>query len=96
MLGKYKCAVANEGELVIVDIYPNPVVDNIYLQVTSTRDKEIEMAIYNSIGQVVLSYNLEFYPPIKDYTINVGDLARGIYYLRISQRQEIYVAKFLK
>ena len=96
VLGKYKCAVANEGELVIVDIYPNPVVDNIYLQVTSTREKEIEMAIYNSIGQVVLSYNLEFYPPIKDYIINVGDLARGIYYLRISQRQEIYVAKFLK
>jgi para-nitrobenzyl esterase len=96
VLGKYKCAVANEGELVIVDIYPNPVIDNIYLQVTSTRDKEIEMAIYNELGQAVLSYNLEFHPPIKDYQINIGDLPRGIYYLRISQRQEIYVAKFFK
>lgn len=96
VLGKYKCAVANEGELVIVDIYPNPVIDNIYLQVTSTRDKEIEMAIYNALGQEVISYNLEFYPPIKDYIIDVSSLMRGIYYLRISQRQEIYVSKFFK
>lgn len=96
VLGKFKCAVANEGELVIVDIYPNPVIDNIYLQVTSTRDKEIEMAIYNSLGQTVLSYNLDFYPPIRNYVIDVTALPKGIYYLRIGQRQEVYVAKFMK
>lgn len=96
VLGKYKCAVANEGELIIVDLFPNPVTDYIYLQVTSTRDKVIEMAVYNSLGQEVLGYDLDFHPPIRDYKIDMSNLTHGIYYLRIAQRQEVYVAKIIR
>lgn len=96
VLGKFKCAVENEGELVITELYPNPVSDVIYMSVTSTRNKAIELDIYNSIGQTLLSSDLEFAPPIGHYTIDVSVLPHGIYYMRMSQRQEEYVLKFVK
>ncbi|HMX03104.1 MAG TPA: T9SS type A sorting domain-containing protein [Chitinophagales bacterium] len=96
VLGKFKCAVANEGELVITDVYPNPVVNTIYLEVTSTRQREITIDVYNNLGQSVLSGELPFTPPIGEYTIDLSHLTRGIYYMRLSQRQEEYVLKFVK
>lgn len=96
VLGKFKCAVANEGELVITDLYPNPVVNAIYMQVTSTRSREITLDIYNNLGQSVLTGELAFTPPIGEYYIDVSFLTRGIYYMRVSQRQEEYVLKFVK
>jgi len=96
VLGKFKCAVANEGELVITQLYPNPVIDMIYMEVTSTRNREIEVDIYNSLGQSLLISELPFSPPIGNYTIDVSTLPHGIYYMRMSQRQEEYVLKFVK
>ncbi|MFI5171696.1 MAG: T9SS type A sorting domain-containing protein [Chitinophagales bacterium] len=96
VIGKFKCAVEGDGELVIQYFYPNPVADIISFGVTSSRNREIDLSIYNSIGQSVLDVVLDFYPPIRDYTIDVSLLNRGIYYLRVSQRQEEYVVKFMK
>lgn len=96
VLGKFKCAVANEGELVITELYPNPVTQYIYLEVTSTRDREIDIDVFNTLGQSLLSTALPFDPPIGNYTIDVSTLPHGIYYMRMSQRQEEYVLKFVK
>lgn len=96
VLGKFKCAVANEGELVITELYPNPVTDLITMEVTSTRSREIEVDIYNSLGQSLLSSELPFSPPIGNYTIDVSTFPHGIYFMRMSQRQEAYILKFVK
>ncbi len=96
VIGKFKCAVENNGELYVVNLFPNPATDYLYLNVTGSRIRDIDLNIYNAIGQVVKSNLLDFYPPIRDYTIDVSALSHGIYYLRISQRQEVYVVKFVK
>lgn len=96
VLGKFKCAVANEGELVITELYPNPVEDIIYLEVTSTRIRAIDLQVYNVVGQTLISEELEFFPPLANYTVDVSGLPRGIYFMRLSQRQEEYILKFFK
>ena len=96
VLGKKKCAVENNGELFIVQIFPNPVNDIIHLTVTGSRDKDIDLSIFNSMGQIVLLELIDFYPPIRSYEIDISILPRGVYYMKVSQRQEEYVAKFIK
>jgi len=96
VLGKFKCAVANEGELVITELYPNPVEDIIYIEMTSTRIRAIDLQIYNIIGQTLIDEELDFFPPVANYTVDVSGLPRGIYFMRVSQRQEEYVLKFFK
>ncbi len=96
VLGRYKCAVANNGELFITQVYPNPVNDIINLTVTGAHEKEVDLSIFNSMGQAVLIELIDFYPPIRDYTVDVSILPRGIYYMKVSQRQQEYVVKFIK
>jgi hypothetical protein len=48
------------------------------------------------MGQAVLIELIDFYPPIRDYTVDVSILPRGIYYMKVSQRQQEYVVKFIK
>ncbi len=96
VIGKFKCAVGNNGELFVESLYPNPVSDFIYMTVTSSRNRGVDLSIYNSVGQTVFDATLDFYPPIREYSLDVSYLSHGIYYLRISQRQEVYVVKFVK
>ena len=83
-------------ELFIVQIYPNPVNDIIHLTVTGSRDRDVDLSIFNSMGQAVLIELIDFYPPIRSYEIDISILPRGIYYMKVSQRQEEYVVKFVK
>ncbi len=96
VIGKSRCAVANNGELYIQPVYPNPVGDEILIEVSSTRNRDVELWIYNALGQQVEAETFDFYPPVKTYSIDVSDFPDGIYFMVVSQRQEIYVIKFVK
>ena len=96
VIGKYRCAVANNGDLFIQPVYPNPVSDNITIEVSSTRNRDVDLWIYNDLGQTIKSETFDFYPPVKTYTVDVSDFPKGIYFMVVSQRQEIYVIKFVK
>jgi len=96
VLGKHKCAVGNNGELFIQSVYPNPAPEQIFIEVTSSRNRDVDLMVFNSMGQMVIDRTLDFYPPIRTYSVDVAHLPRGIYFMVVSQRQEIYVVKFLK
>lgn len=96
VLGKSKCAVANNGDLYIQPVFPNPVSDIITIEVSSTRNRDVDLWIYNALGQEVKTQTFDFYPPVKTYTIDVSNYPTGIYFMVVSQRQEIYVLKFVK
>lgn len=69
------------------DLYPNPVKDNIHVDVTlKEKQDDIQIIIYNSIGEEVQRVfpnvnNLEF-----QEIIPVNDLVNGLYFLTISTR----------
>lgn len=96
VLGKKRCATEEDGELFITQLYPNPIVDDIYITLTSTRDRDVDLYLYNAEGQTVGSVTLDFFPPVQSYVIDASYLPHGIYTMRVSQRQEVYVAKFVK
>jgi hypothetical protein len=80
--------VDNKVQQKQLHLYPNPVVDMLYL---SIEDPLQRINIYNSLGQLVKSVNNP------DRKINVSDLSSGIYMLNVTdQRGVVYKSKFIK
>lgn len=66
-----------------INIYPNPVVDRLTISLNYSSFTDIELKLFNSIGNIV--YNTEF----KDKkqvlkVLDVESYSRGIYFLEIS------------
>ena len=65
-----------------ISLYPNPVDHQLQIQAEGNY-REVTMAMYNSLGQIVYT---SFYPNLNDKSkaISVSELATGIYHVQIS------------
>ena len=79
----------NENNKQVVNIYPNPVKDNLTLGTNSNTEQRLE--IINLFGQTVYSIYIN-----KKATINTSALANGVYILKLSSDKETVVKKFVK
>ena len=69
-----------------IKIYPNPTSDE--LQIANYELRLHDYSVYNAFGQLVMQGKLQG----ETATLNVGSLAKGVYYLKISDE----VVKFVK
>ena len=88
-----------QNELIIaknkLSIYPNPATDNINLDFEQSPNEDMQLSIYNSAGQLVLSKQLNGY--VDTYRVNVEALALGVYFVRLSSDNKIlFSSKFVK
>jgi thiol-disulfide isomerase/thioredoxin len=80
-----------------INIYPNPVSSNTFIQLDLNEDSDISYSIHNSAGMELSNYNLNLLPagshniPLED----VSGIASGLYYLRISINNTISHKKFI-
>ena len=70
--------------------YPNPVQTNLYVEIP-TQFSEVELKIYNQLGQKVLQTDLTS----ESNTIDVSSLSSGIYLLKISTGNHSKTYKFI-
>ena len=70
--------------------YPNPVQTNLHVEIP-TQFSEVELKIYNQLGQKVLQTDLTS----ESNTINVSSLSSGIYLLKISTGNHSKTYKFI-
>ncbi len=73
-----------------VDIFPNPANDSMAIRIPNGTDAAVE--IMNMDGS--LNRSIDFVSP--QSSIDVHDLSRGMYFLRIHNREGVRVKKFLK
>ncbi len=88
-----------QNELIIaknkLSIYPNPATDNINLGFEQSPNEDMQLSIYNSAGQLVLSKQLNGY--VDTYRVNVEAFALGVYFVRLSSDNKIlFSSKFVK
>ena len=88
-----------QDELVIaknkLSIYPNPATNNINLGFERSQNIAMQLSIYNTAGQLVLSKQLNGYGDA--YRVNVESLSSGVYFVRLSSdSQIIFTSKFVK
>ena len=78
-------------------IYPNPVNSQFYLKVYSEGEKEVEMTIYNNIGEIIDSRMIQLGNKENNISMNVSsELETGIYIVKIQSEDKFSIARFYK
>ena len=82
-------SLSNEtNEINLTLLYPNPVINVLNIKVDNSLINQ-PYTIFDSLGRIVLKGNLDDF----ETTINVEQLSKGIYYLKVSNNK---VSKFIK
>lgn len=70
-----------------VTIYPNPVKDILYIQ---SKTEIVKAEVYDASGRIITSTT------IKGNSINVSELAKGNYTIKLSAKDKTFAHKFIK
>ena len=81
---------------VSIDIVPNPVGPTLQVRFNSSESGSAIVSIYNYQGRLVKQMPYNAVRGTNQVTIDVSDLNRGLYTLRISGLLETFVKKFIK
>jgi hypothetical protein len=63
----------------IVNIYPNPFLDKINIDISSATLKKISLSLYNIYGQLLKNESLNLYKGVHIYEIEASGIADGVY-----------------
>ncbi len=86
--------VVNAKENIInseFNVYPNPA--NTYVQIKSSKLKSGNCSIINVYGKTVKQLSIE---QSSNLTVDIKDLAKGIYFIRLQSEEGTVVKKFIK
>lgn len=70
-----------------ITIYPNPVKDVLYIQ---SKTEIVKAEVYDAAGRIITSAN------VKGNSVNVSELAKGSYIIRLSSKDKTVIQKFIK
>ncbi|MEY2829333.1 MAG: hypothetical protein RIQ33_1191, partial [Bacteroidota bacterium] len=81
-----------------VRIYPNPVVNNLRLDIDMNITDNVTYSISNLLGQVVATENIGTLSKnaTSSNTINVASLVSGTYFITVKTSKGVYTTKFIK
>lgn len=80
-------AVENNKENTTVSIYPNPVNDVLNIQ---SKNEITKAEIFDAAGRILISKS------VKGNSINVSELAKGNYIIKLSTKDKTFIHKFIK
>jgi hypothetical protein len=81
----------SENKLLSFEMYPNPASDVLNIQLPSGTDKA-EVGVYDYTGRLVSSKTISS----NDSSLDVQNISRGIYILRVTTDTKIGVQRFIK
>lgn len=84
----------NLEEVGVYRVYPNPFTDHINIAFNDIINGDVQIEIYDALGRKVSDTAITV--PDIFTRIDVGDLARGTYALRVTIGEETFVEKILK
>ena len=72
-------------------VYPNPVQEDLYVDLSDAMEASFTFEIINLSGQVLMQGNLN-----KRDVINVSKLKSGVYIIKIFLEEGLYIEKFIR
>ena len=82
-----------KNEFKSISIYPNPVENNLNIQLTSNENSKIDLYIYDIQGRIVKKQEFKDNSYILNTRLDVSSFASGIYFLKINQGAKYYTQK---
>ena len=73
-----------------IQIYPNPVLHDLYLKIPST-ETNVQVTVYNILGKITMETKV-----FQSTTINMSTLANGVYLLKMNTQKETIIKKIIK
>ncbi len=84
------------AEQVNFSVYPNPVSDVLNVEWdTQLSTKNLKLSVINELGQIVISFQ-NVKQSTSKISLPVGDLPKGVYYLKIGNGKLSNAKKFIK
>lgn len=83
-------SVNNSAVLDKINVFPNPTVSSINIK--WDQSEKVELKLFNVKGQLL---HLKKDTSISDYIIDVSNLSKGIYFLRVNSTKGIYTKKVI-
>ncbi|HEX8334418.1 MAG TPA: T9SS type A sorting domain-containing protein [Segetibacter sp.] len=95
--GFYSSIIVIRNKMTLdVAIYPNPVLDNVNLHFNNEKKTHVQLEIVNIEGKVLQSHKLLVTAGLSTKNLDVSNLSRGTYFVRIVSESEQLGMKFLK
>ena len=86
--------VSESNAVAAFNVFPNPAVDRLNLELSSfAAGTPIQIQVMDIVGNVV---TVETAYTNSRYTMNVANLAKGAYVIRVSQNGNVHTQKFIK
>lgn len=79
-----------------LNIYPNPTHSVLYVQSPSLISGKLQMQLITMTGQLIWSSDFESSTAILNTSIDMSKFAKGIYYLKVQQQNQLTVKKIIK
>ena len=77
-------------------LYPNPAGSNINLKITTDKDENISITIYNSLGDIILNKELSLVSGKNLQKFDLQKTTIGVYYMKLQCSNKISYIKFVK
>ena len=79
-----------------ISIFPNPTPAAINLRINNSRAGRYTLDLFNAMGQKLQSQNVNLVQGIQTHRIDLTDQPQGVYFLQISDGQQILSKRILK
>lgn len=69
------------------NVYPNPAIDNISLQMNSPKNVDVSVELYDVTGKMIIKQNASFSKDKSEFKVNIASLPNGIYSLKVVSKE---------
>jgi len=90
MLGIEKPQIFNS-----INLYPNPITDQLNIQLNLTENSNITISIINAIGQVIIQKSENLSSGFQELKININEIKSGLYLINLNDNKGNYITKKL-
>lgn len=77
-------------------VFPNPVDENMNVQIEVRKNTNLNVSVSNLLGKTIITENKDLAEGIQTMNINLSNLPSGIYFLNLSDGQEVISHKIMK
>jgi hypothetical protein len=79
-----------------VSVYPNPASENAQLVISANKAADIQVQVYNIMGQLVNTFNDEIITGgVHRFTLNVESLKTGVYFVHVNTANQSITSKLI-
>jgi hypothetical protein len=79
----------------VISLYPNPVADQLHVQLGHFRAEDALLQVLSPQGQVVYTEKLRLSNVLQEHSLSVADWPAGVYVLRVQNGERQWVRRFV-